>query len=154
MAKRGVLFNRDRACGRGEVVSGQGIMKGMGLSLSPREPRVGSGVKMEKVCSRWSREILFLEREKSCRGNLGDALAWRGEVMMEHRSRKKKQRDSIKYKGIPKTLIADLSTEILQARRERQDMLEVMKEKEKKPTAKFTLPSKLFIWIQQRNQKL
>ena len=44
VAKRGVLFNRDRACGRGEVVSGQGIMKGMGLSLSPREPRVGSGV--------------------------------------------------------------------------------------------------------------
>ena len=29
------------------------------------------------------------EREKSCRGDLGDALAWRGEVMMECGSRKK-----------------------------------------------------------------
>lgn len=44
---------------------------------------------MEKVPSRWSRELLFLEREKNCRGNLGDALAWRREVMMEHGSRKK-----------------------------------------------------------------
>lgn len=42
--KRGFLFNRDGACGRGEGVSGQGIMKGVGLSLSPREARAGLGV--------------------------------------------------------------------------------------------------------------
>ena len=49
-------------------------------------------------------------------------------------------------------LTANLSTETLQARKEWQDILKVMKGK--KPTIKITLPSKNLIQIQRRNQKL
>ena len=50
------------------------------------------------------------------------------------------------HKGTPIRITADLSTETLQARREWQDILKVMKEK-KKPTAQITVPSKDLIQI-------
>ena len=63
-------------------------------------------------------------------------------------ARKKQQ---ITYKRITLRLTADLSTEILQARRKWQDIL-IMKGK--KPTIKINLSSKDLIQIQRRNQKL
>ena len=57
------------------------------------------------------------------------------------------------HKGIPIKVTADLSIETLQAKREWQDILKVMKEKKKKnkktkkPTTKITLPSKDLIQI-------
>ena len=48
-------------------------------------------------------------------------------------------------------MIADLSIETLQARREWEDILKVMKEK---PTSNITIPSKDLIQIWRRNQKL
>ena len=44
--------------------------------------------------------------------------------------------------GKPIRLTADLSAEILQARREWQDIFKELKEKKKKSTTKITLPSK------------
>ena len=56
------------------------------------------------------------------------------------------------HKGIPIKITDDLSIETLQARREWQDVLKVMKEKtnkqtNKKTTTKLTLPSKDLIQI-------
>ena len=61
-----------------------------------------------------------------------------------------REKQQITYKGIPIRLSADFSAETLQARREWQDILKVMKEKNLQPR----LPSKDLIQIQQRNQKL
>ena len=44
-----------------------------------------------------------------------------------------REKQQITYKGIPKMLTADLSVEILQARREWQDIFKVMKEKNLQP---------------------
>ena len=44
-----------------------------------------------------------------------------------------REKQQITYKGIPLRLTADISAEILQARRERQDMFKVMKEKNLQP---------------------
>ena len=63
-----------------------------------------------------------------------------------------REKQQLTYKGIPIRLTADLSAEILQARREWQVVFKVMKGK--KPTTKITLPGKDLIQIQQRNQKL
>ena len=49
------------------------------------------------------------------------------------------------HKGIPISITAGLSTETLQARREWQDILKVMKEKNLQP--RFTVPSKDLIQI-------
>ena len=54
-----------------------------------------------------------------------------------------RQKQQITYKGIPIRLTADLSAETLQARREWQDILKVMKEKNLQPR----LPSKDLIQI-------
>ena len=54
------------------------------------------------------------------------------------KSNKKKQQ--ITHKGIPIRITADLSIETLQARREWQDILKVMKENNL--TAQITVPSK------------
>ena len=51
----------------------------------------------------------------------------------------------ITHKGISIGITADLSIETLQARKEWQDMLKVMKEK--KPTTQITIPSKDLIQI-------
>ena len=51
----------------------------------------------------------------------------------------------ITHKGIPRRITADLSIETLQARREWQDILKVMKEN--KPTVQITVPSKDLIQI-------
>ena len=51
-----------------------------------------------------------------------------------------REKQKITYKGIPIKLIADLSAETLQARREWQDIFKAMKGK--KPTTEITLPSK------------
>jgi len=61
-----------------------------------------------------------------------------------------KEKQQITYKGIPIRITVYLRTEILWARRERQDILKVMKEKNLQPR----LPSKYFIQIQRSNQKL
>ena len=63
---------------------------------------------------------------------------------------KAKGKAKITYKGIPIRLSADFAAETLQARREWQDILKVMKEKNLQPR----LPSKDLIRIQWRNQKL
>ena len=44
-----------------------------------------------------------------------------------------REKQQITYKGIPLRITADLSIESLQARRERQDILKVMKEKNLQP---------------------
>ena len=44
-----------------------------------------------------------------------------------------KEKQQVKYKGIPIRITADLSAETLQARREWQDILKVMKEKNLQP---------------------
>ena len=59
------------------------------------------------------------------------------------KSARGKQR--ITYKGTPIRLLADFSTETLQARREWHEILNVMKGK--KPPTKITLPSKALIKI-------
>ena len=56
-----------------------------------------------------------------------------------------RENKKITHKGIPIRIIADLSIETLQARREWQDILEVMKEKQ--PTTQITVPSKDLIQI-------
>ena len=55
------------------------------------------------------------------------------------------EKQQIIYKGIPITITADLSIETLQATKEWQDILKVMKEK--KSTAQITAPSKYCIQI-------
>ena len=67
-----------------------------------------------------------------------------------------REKQQIAYKGIPVRITADFSTETLQAGREWQSILKVMKGegKKKKTTAKVTLPSKDLIQLQRRNQKL
>jgi len=55
------------------------------------------------------------------------------------------EKQQITYKGIPITITADLSIETLQATKEWQDILKVMKEK--KSTAQITAPSKDHIQI-------
>ena len=54
-----------------------------------------------------------------------------------------REKQQITHKGIPIRITADLSTETLQARREWQDILRVMKEKNLQPR----LPSKDLIQI-------
>ena len=56
-----------------------------------------------------------------------------------------REKQQITHKGIPKRITADLSIETLQARREWQDILKVMKEN--KPTVQITVPSKDLIQI-------
>ena len=56
-----------------------------------------------------------------------------------------REKQQIKNKGIPIRITADLSIETLQARREWQDILKLMKEK--KPTTQITVPSKDLIQI-------
>ena len=56
-----------------------------------------------------------------------------------------KEKQQIAHKGIPIRLTTNLSAEILQTRREWQDIFKVMKGK--KPTTKITLPSKDLIQI-------
>ena len=62
-----------------------------------------------------------------------------------------RENQKLTYKGILIRLSDDFSVETLQARREWQDILKVMKEK---PTTKITLPSKDLIQIWWRSQKL
>ena len=54
------------------------------------------------------------------------------------------ENQQITHRGIPKRITADLSIEILQARRERQDILSDEREK---PTTQITVPSKDLIQI-------
>ena len=56
-----------------------------------------------------------------------------------------REKQQLTYKGISIRLTANLSAETLQARREWQDIFQVMKGK--KPTTKITLPSKDLIQI-------
>ena len=56
-----------------------------------------------------------------------------------------REKQQITHKGIPLSITADLSIETLQARREWQDILKLMKEK--KPTTQITVPSKDLIQI-------
>ena len=55
-----------------------------------------------------------------------------------------REKQQITHKGIPIRITADLSIETLQARREWQDILNMMKEK---PTTQITVPSKDLIQI-------
>ena len=55
-----------------------------------------------------------------------------------------REEQQITHKSIPIRITADLSIETLQARREWQDILKVMKEK---PTIQITIPSKDLIQI-------
>ena len=55
-----------------------------------------------------------------------------------------REKQQITYKGISIRITADFSIETLQARREWQDILKVMKEK---PTTQITVPSKDLIQI-------
>ena len=48
-----------------------------------------------------------------------------------------RQKQQIKYKGIPIRLTADLSAETLQAKRERQDIFKVMKRKNLQPRLRY-----------------
>ena len=61
-----------------------------------------------------------------------------------------REKRQITYKGTPIRLTADFSAEILQARREWQDILKVVKGKNLQPR----LPGKDLIQIRWRNQKL
>ena len=56
----------------------------------------------------------------------------------------KGKKQQITHKGIPIRITANLSMETIQARRERQDILKVMREK---PTTQITIPSKDLIQI-------
>ena len=58
---------------------------------------------------------------------------------------KTRDKQQITHKGIPIRITADLSIETLQARREWQDILKVMKEE--KPTTQISVPSKDLIQI-------
>ena len=64
-----------------------------------------------------------------------------------------REKQQITHKGIPIRITANLSIETLEARREWQDILKVMKGKtnkqtnKKKPTAQITVPSKDLIQI-------
>ena len=49
-----------------------------------------------------------------------------------------REKQKITYKGIPTRLLADFSAETLQARREWQDILKVMKEKNLQPRLFYT----------------
>ena len=51
------------------------------------------------------------------------------------------EKQQITHKGIPRKIIADLSIETLQARREWQDILKVMKEKNLQP--KLLYPARI-----------
>ena len=64
-----------------------------------------------------------------------------------------REKQQIAHKRIPIRIIADLSIETLQARREWQGILKVIKLK-KKNTAQITVPSKDLIQICRRNQKV
>ena len=55
-----------------------------------------------------------------------------------------REKQQITHKGIPIMITADFSIKTLQARREWQDILKVMKEK---PTTQITVPSKDLIQI-------
>ena len=66
----------------------------------------------------------------------------------------KSSKGKITHKGIPIRITADLSIETLQARREWQGILKVIKFKKKKNTAQITVPSKDLIQICRRNQKV
>ena len=55
------------------------------------------------------------------------------------------EKQQITHKGIPIRITVDLSIETLQARREWQDILKVMKEE--KPTTQISVPSKDLIQI-------
>ena len=57
-----------------------------------------------------------------------------------------REKQQITHKGIPLRITADLSTETLQARREWQHILKVMKKKPN-PTAQITVSSKDLIQI-------
>ena len=59
-----------------------------------------------------------------------------------------REKQQIIHKGIPIKITADLSIETLQARREWQDILKVMKEK---TYNQITIPSKDLIQILRRN---
>ena len=52
----------------------------------------------------------------------------------EKRLKAARENQQITHKGVPIRITADLSTEILQARRDWQDVLKVMKEKNLQPT--------------------
>ena len=62
-----------------------------------------------------------------------------------------REKQQITYKGTLIRLLADFSTETLQARREWHDILKVMREE---PTTKNTLPSKILLQIWWRNKKV
>ena len=53
------------------------------------------------------------------------------------KKKKKKKKQQITHKGIPVRITADLSVETLQARREWQDILKVMKEKILQPRSLY-----------------
>ena len=55
-----------------------------------------------------------------------------------------REKQQITHKGIPIRITADLSVEILQARKKWQDILRVMREK---PTTQITVPNKDLIQI-------
>ena len=55
-----------------------------------------------------------------------------------------REKQQITHKGMPITITADLSIETLQAKREWQDILKVMKEKK---TTQITLPNRDLIQI-------
>ena len=55
-----------------------------------------------------------------------------------------RKKQKLTHKGIPIRITADLSVEILQARKKWQDILRVMREK---PTTQITVPSKDLIQI-------
>ena len=63
-----------------------------------------------------------------------------------------REKQQITHKGIPIRITADLSIETLQARREWQDILKVMKDNNLQP--RLLVPSKDLIQILRRNQKL
>ena len=63
-----------------------------------------------------------------------------------------REKQQIAYKGIPIRLTVDLSIETLQARRDWQETLRMMKENT--PTSKITLSGKNLLQIQRRNRKL
>ena len=56
-----------------------------------------------------------------------------------------REKQQITHRGIPIRIIADLSKDTLQIRREWQNILKVIKEK--KPTNQITIPSKDLIQI-------
>ena len=65
-----------------------------------------------------------------------------------------REKQQVTYKGNPICLTANLSAETLQARREWQDIFQVLKGKKKKTTTKITVPGKDLIQNWWRNKKL